>query len=184
MNLFLPCHVRDISNNLKLYQAEILKDLKIEQHHFAANVETGLKPILAGYDVKEVPISWINRSSDMGTSSFQLLRLAPDDDRGSRGVLPFLAQSCAGRNAGSGKALDIRIRSMRTCDSVNSLLFLQRQPTRPRESVYRCAKPRSCRRGEVRVRRRSSPFAQGPTCKAEIQHLEADRTRLLHCTVL
>ncbi|MGB8591369.1 MAG: glycosyltransferase, partial [Candidatus Acidiferrales bacterium] len=77
LNLFLPCHVRDISNNLKLYQAEILKDLKIEQHHFAANVETGLKPILAGYDVKEVPISWINRSSDMGTSSFQLLRLAP-----------------------------------------------------------------------------------------------------------
>lgn len=77
LNLFLPCHVRDVSNNLKLYRAEILKNLNIEQDHFAANVETGLKPILAGYDIKEVPISWINRSSDMGTSSFRLLRLAP-----------------------------------------------------------------------------------------------------------
>jgi hypothetical protein len=77
LNLALPCRVRDISNNLKLYPAEILKNLCIEQDHFAANVETGLKPILAGCDVKEVPISWINRSSDMGTSSFRLLRLAP-----------------------------------------------------------------------------------------------------------
>lgn len=77
LNLALPCRVRDISNNLKLYRAEILKSLDIQQDHFAANVETGLKPILAGYDIKEVPISWINRSIDMGTSSFQLLRLAP-----------------------------------------------------------------------------------------------------------
>jgi len=77
LNLALPCRVRDISNNLKLYPAEILKNLSIEQDHFAANVETGLKPILAGCDVKEVPISWINRSNDMGTSSFKLLRLAP-----------------------------------------------------------------------------------------------------------
>jgi len=60
-----------------LYPAEILKNLHIEQDHFAANVETGLKPILAGCDVKEVPISWINRSTEMGTSSFRLLRLAP-----------------------------------------------------------------------------------------------------------
>jgi glycosyltransferase involved in cell wall biosynthesis len=77
LNVFLPCRVRDISNNLKLYRADILKNLNIEQDHFAANVETGLKPVLAGYDIKEVPISWINRSSDMGSSSFRLLGLAP-----------------------------------------------------------------------------------------------------------
>jgi len=77
LNLFLPCRVRDISNNLKLYHADILKNLNIEQDHFASNVETGLKPVLAGYDIKEVPISWINRSSDMGTSSFRLIGLAP-----------------------------------------------------------------------------------------------------------
>jgi glycosyltransferase involved in cell wall biosynthesis len=77
VRLFL-CRVRDISNNLKLYRAEILKGLDIEEPHFAANVETGLKPILAGYDIKEVPVSWINRTIDMGSSSFRIVRVAPD----------------------------------------------------------------------------------------------------------
>jgi dolichol-phosphate mannosyltransferase len=78
VNVFLPCRIRDISNNLKLYRAEILKNLDIEQDHFAANVETGLKPILAGYDVQEVPISWINRTIDMGSSSFKIVKVAPN----------------------------------------------------------------------------------------------------------
>lgn len=77
VNLLLPCRVRDVSNNLKLYRAEILKTIQIEQDHFAANAETGLKPLLAGYDIREVPISWINRSIDMGTSTFRTFRLAP-----------------------------------------------------------------------------------------------------------
>jgi SAM-dependent methyltransferase len=77
LSLLLRRRVRDISNNLKLYRAEILKDLEIEQNHFAANVETGLKPLLAGYDIQEVPISWINRDVDMGTSSFHLLKVGP-----------------------------------------------------------------------------------------------------------
>jgi dolichol-phosphate mannosyltransferase len=77
-NLLLPARMRDISNNLKVYRAEILKNLIIDQPHFAANVETGLKPLLAGYGVVEVPISWINRTSDMGTSSFRIVKVAPD----------------------------------------------------------------------------------------------------------
>jgi len=78
VNLMLPGSVRDISNNLKLYKSEILKNLQIEQDHFAANVETGLKPLLAGYDVQEVPISWINRTIDMGNSSFKIVKVAPN----------------------------------------------------------------------------------------------------------
>jgi SAM-dependent methyltransferase len=78
VNVFLPCRIRDISNNLKLYRAEILKNIDIEQDHFAANIETGLKPILAGYDVREVPISWINRTIDMGSSSFKIVKIAPN----------------------------------------------------------------------------------------------------------
>lgn len=78
VNLLLPCRIRDISNNLKIYKAEILKQLNIEQDHFAANIETGLKPILAGYDVQEVPISWINRTVDMGSSSFKIVKVAPN----------------------------------------------------------------------------------------------------------
>jgi dolichol-phosphate mannosyltransferase len=77
MNLLLGKRVRDLSNNVKLYRADILKSLDIEEHHFAANAETGLKPLLAGYDLREVPISWINRTQEMGKSSFELLKVGP-----------------------------------------------------------------------------------------------------------
>ena len=71
-------NVRDVSNNLKLYRAEILKSLAIESPHFSANLETGLKPLLAGYDICEVPISWINRTTGMGKSSFNLKKVGGD----------------------------------------------------------------------------------------------------------
>jgi dolichol-phosphate mannosyltransferase len=77
VNLFFRIRVRDLSNNLKLFRAEILKNLIIEQPHFAANAETGLKPLLAGHHIEEVPISWINRSIDMGTSTFNVAKVAP-----------------------------------------------------------------------------------------------------------
>jgi dolichol-phosphate mannosyltransferase len=76
-NVVLGLRARDLSNNLKLYHSDILKNLEIEQPHFAANAETGLKPILAGYDIEEVPISWIDRDSEMGTSTFRVVRVAP-----------------------------------------------------------------------------------------------------------
>lgn len=63
LNLLLGKRVRDVSNNLKLYRADILKGLEIEENHFAANVETGLKPLLLGYRIQEVPVSWINRTA-------------------------------------------------------------------------------------------------------------------------
>jgi SAM-dependent methyltransferase len=69
--------VRDSSNNLKLYRAEILKELAITRPDFAANAETGLEPILAGYDIQEVPISWINRTDGMGDSTFRIASFAP-----------------------------------------------------------------------------------------------------------
>jgi SAM-dependent methyltransferase len=75
--LLLP-RARDLSNNLKLYRADILKNLTIEEQHFAANAETGLKPILAGYRIKEVPTSWINRTVEMGSSSFRIIKVAPN----------------------------------------------------------------------------------------------------------
>jgi dolichol-phosphate mannosyltransferase len=78
LNLLLGKRVRDVSNNLKLYRADILKDLDIEEDHFAANVETGLKPLLLNYHIREVPVSWINRTADMGKSSFHLLKVGPD----------------------------------------------------------------------------------------------------------
>ncbi len=82
VKLTLLPRVRDVSNNLKLYRAEILKGLEIEESHFAANMETGLKPLLSGYDVKEVPMSWINRTIGMGASSFRIVKVAPGYFRG------------------------------------------------------------------------------------------------------
>jgi dolichol-phosphate mannosyltransferase len=76
-NILLPIHCRDVSNNLKLYRADILRNLTIEEPHFAANAETGLKPLMAGYDIEEVPISWINRTLDMGSSTFKVAKVAP-----------------------------------------------------------------------------------------------------------
>ena len=78
VKILLLHKVRDVSNNLKLYRAEILKGIDIEERHFAANVETGLKPLLAGYKVQEVPVSWINRTLDMGSSSFRIARVGPN----------------------------------------------------------------------------------------------------------
>ena len=69
--------LHDVSNNLKLFRADILKEVRITRPDFGANAETGLKPILAGYDIEEVPISWINRTDQMGASSFRLARLGP-----------------------------------------------------------------------------------------------------------
>jgi dolichol-phosphate mannosyltransferase len=75
--LVLRRRVRDISNNLKLFRAEILKQLELREPGFAANVETGLKPLLQGWDIVEVPVSWVNRTPKMGRSSFNLLKVAP-----------------------------------------------------------------------------------------------------------
>jgi len=77
-NFLLGKRFRDVTNNLKLMRKEVLKNLVLEADDFAANAETGLQPILLDYDVKEIPISWINRSVDMGFSSFNLLNTGPN----------------------------------------------------------------------------------------------------------
>jgi dolichol-phosphate mannosyltransferase len=66
--------MRDLTNNLKLLRREVVESLDLESAWFAANAETGLKPILMGYDVRPVAISWINRTPEMGSSSFSLLK--------------------------------------------------------------------------------------------------------------
>jgi hypothetical protein len=78
VKLLVVWRVHDISNNLKLYRTEIFRAIEIEERHFAANAELGLKPLLAGYDVEEVPISWINRTIEMGSSSFRIVKEAPN----------------------------------------------------------------------------------------------------------
>jgi dolichol-phosphate mannosyltransferase len=66
---------RDLTNNLKLMRRGVAEGLQLRQPGFAVNAETGLQPLLMGCKIKEVPISWINRTPDMGTSSFRLVRV-------------------------------------------------------------------------------------------------------------
>jgi hypothetical protein len=66
---------RDLTNNLKLIRREVLQKLELREPGFAINAETGLQPLFMGYRVREVPISWINRTPDMGSSSFRLMRV-------------------------------------------------------------------------------------------------------------
>jgi dolichol-phosphate mannosyltransferase len=65
---------RDLTNNLKLMRREVAQNLLLREPGFAINAETGLQPLLMGYRVKEVPISWIGRGDDMGVSSFRVLK--------------------------------------------------------------------------------------------------------------
>jgi hypothetical protein len=67
--------IRDVTNNLKIMRREVVLDLRLRQPGFAVNAETGLQPLLLGYRVKQVPISWINRTPGMGTSTFRLVRV-------------------------------------------------------------------------------------------------------------
>ena len=70
----LIARFRDLTNNLKLMRREVVENLLLREPGFAINAETGLQPLLMGYRVKEVPISWIGRGVDMGVSSFRILR--------------------------------------------------------------------------------------------------------------
>jgi dolichol-phosphate mannosyltransferase len=73
--LVLRRRFRDLTNNLKLMRREVVERLILKEPGFAVNAETGLQPLVMGYRVAEVPISWINRAPDMGSSSFRLMRV-------------------------------------------------------------------------------------------------------------
>lgn len=66
--------LRDVTNNLRLMRGDLAKQLTVDEPWFAANAEIGLQLALLGKDVREVPISWINRTFDMGQSSFKVLK--------------------------------------------------------------------------------------------------------------
>jgi SAM-dependent methyltransferase len=66
--------LRDVTNNLRLMRGDLARRLVIDEPWFAANAEIGLQLALLGGAIREVPISWINRTFDMGQSSFKVLK--------------------------------------------------------------------------------------------------------------
>ena len=55
---------KDLTNNFKLYKKEVIDSIDWQSNHFAINAETGIFPILKGYKVAEVPVSWVQRYFD------------------------------------------------------------------------------------------------------------------------
>lgn len=74
-NILFMRRLRDLTNNLKLTRREVINNLTLSQPGFAVNAETGLQPLQMGYSIREIPISWINRTPDMGGSSFRLIQV-------------------------------------------------------------------------------------------------------------
>jgi dolichol-phosphate mannosyltransferase len=74
--LVLWARFRDLTNNLKLMRREVSENLILLEPGFAINAETGLQPLIMGYSVREVPISWIGRGANMGTSSFRVFKVS------------------------------------------------------------------------------------------------------------
>jgi dolichol-phosphate mannosyltransferase len=73
--VILLARFRDLTNNLKVMRREVVKNLVLLEPGFAINAETGLQPLIMGYGVKEVPMSWIGRGTDMGTSTFRVFKV-------------------------------------------------------------------------------------------------------------
>jgi dolichol-phosphate mannosyltransferase len=71
----LLARFRDVTNNLKLMRRNVVDDLVLLEPSFAVNAETGLQPLISGYLVKEVPLSWVGRGIDMGASSFRVFKV-------------------------------------------------------------------------------------------------------------
>lgn len=69
----------DVTNNFKLIKYEVLEAFRpyLKSSGFSINAETGLYPILMGFEVAEIPVSWIGRSKEMGASSFKVLKAGP-----------------------------------------------------------------------------------------------------------
>lgn len=75
LKLFLGLKQKDVTNNFKLYKREVYNSVDIKAGDFAANAETGLIPILKGYNITEIPVVWEQRGH--GKSKFVVIKLAP-----------------------------------------------------------------------------------------------------------
>lgn len=79
IRLLLGITQLDVTNNFKLYRKEVVEKIKplLKSEGFSINAETGIYPLLLGYQLKEVPVFWIGRTKNMGFSHFNILKACP-----------------------------------------------------------------------------------------------------------
>jgi dolichol-phosphate mannosyltransferase len=76
VKIFYGVKQKDLTNNFKLYKKEIFKAIPLSENGYAINAETGLYPLIFGYKIKEMPVTWYARDDDMGLSKFKLFGVA------------------------------------------------------------------------------------------------------------
>ncbi len=76
-SIILGSPFRDVTNNLKLMRVEVARRIAFTEQGFAVNAETGFTPMVSGFTTVEVPISWVGRTAEMGSSSFRLAAAGP-----------------------------------------------------------------------------------------------------------
>jgi len=72
VKVLLHIKQKDLTNNFKLFKTNIVRKLPWKSNGYSINAETGILPIIFGWRVKEVPVSWIRRDLKMGSSKFRL----------------------------------------------------------------------------------------------------------------
>jgi dolichol-phosphate mannosyltransferase len=77
VRLLYGVNQHDLTNNFKFYKKEVFDALPLSATDYAINAETGLYPILLGYNILELPVIWFARGKNMGQSKFKLLSVAP-----------------------------------------------------------------------------------------------------------
>jgi dolichol-phosphate mannosyltransferase len=69
----------DLTNNFKLFSKDLIDQIYplLSSNDFAINAETGYFPLILGKKIKEVPVRWKERTSQMGLSKFKILKVGP-----------------------------------------------------------------------------------------------------------
>jgi len=62
----------DIANSFKMYKKEVIRSITTEAEGFEISVELPLKAFFSGYEITEVPTTWIDRKR--GKSKFHVLK--------------------------------------------------------------------------------------------------------------
>lgn len=75
--IFIGIKQKDLTNNFKFYKKEVFERIPLKSSDFAINAETGVYAVVYGYNIGEIPVKWIGRSSEMGVSKFDLLKVGP-----------------------------------------------------------------------------------------------------------
>lgn len=73
-NILFRRHHRDLTNNLRIMRTQLVRRLDLRECSFACNAEIGLQLALSGASLEEIPVSWVNRTHGMGSSSFRVLQ--------------------------------------------------------------------------------------------------------------